>query len=158
MKITVFGTGYVGLVTGTCLADVGHEVLCVDVDEAKIAGLLRGVVPLYEPRLSALVEKNVAEGRLGFTTDPGRGVGFGILQLIAVGTPPDEDGSADLSHVLAAGQSEMPGRGREAAVRRHGAKAPQLRQLDALVVKRARHRSNAKRIQDACEHYPSSHV
>jgi len=101
MKITVFGTGYVGLVTGTCLADVGHEVLCVDVDEAKIAGLLRGVVPLYEPGLSALIEKNVAEGRLGFTTDAGRGVGFGSLQLIAVGTPPGEDGSADLSHVLA---------------------------------------------------------
>lgn len=101
MNITVFGTGYVGLVTGACFADVGHHVLCVDIDEAKIEGLRQGVVPIYEPGLEAMVKKSTLEGRLEFTTDPEAGVAFGVLQLIAVGTPPDEDGSADLSHVLA---------------------------------------------------------
>jgi UDPglucose 6-dehydrogenase len=101
MKITVFGTGYVGLVQGAVLADVGHEVLCVDIDAAKVARLREGIIPIYEPGLEDVVRKNHAEGRLDFTTDAGRGVGHGRIQVIAVGTPPDEDGSADLRHVLA---------------------------------------------------------
>src|SRR5690606_5301528 len=99
--ITIFGTGYVGLVTGTCLADVGHNILCVDVDAAKIEGLKNGVIPIYEPGLEPMVKRNVAEGRLHFTTDAAEAVKFGQLQFIAVGTPPDEDGSADLKYVLA---------------------------------------------------------
>ncbi|HEU0229233.1 MAG TPA: UDP-glucose/GDP-mannose dehydrogenase family protein, partial [Burkholderiaceae bacterium] len=101
MKITVFGSGYVGLVTGACLADGGHHVLCMDVDQAKVDGLRRGVVPIYEPGLEGLIQRNMADGRLGFTSDPAEAVAFGVLQFIAVGTPPDEDGSADLQHVLA---------------------------------------------------------
>lgn len=101
MKITIFGTGYVGLVTGACLADVGHEVLCVDIDEIKIAQLVKGVVPIYEPGLDDIVIRNVAQGRLNFTTNAEEAVHFGELQFIAVGTPPDEDGSADLQYVLA---------------------------------------------------------
>jgi len=101
MRIAVFGTGYVGLVTGACLADVGHEVMCVDVDEAKIEGLHRGVIPIYEPGLEPIVRSNHAEGRLDFTTDAAKAVEFGQLVFIAVGTPPDEDGSADLQYVLA---------------------------------------------------------
>ncbi|QEA40044.1 UDP-glucose/GDP-mannose dehydrogenase family protein [Pistricoccus aurantiacus] len=100
MKITIFGTGYVGLVTGTCLADAGHEVLCMDVDENKIARLKDGEIPIFEPGLESMVKSNVAGGRLDFTTDPVAAVGFGQLQFIAVGTPPDEDGSADLQYVL----------------------------------------------------------
>lgn len=100
MRITIFGTGYVGLVTGTCLADAGHEVMCMDVDHDKISGLKNGVVPIYEPGLEALIKQNVAEERLLFTTDPAEAVNFGTLQFIAVGTPPDEDGSADLKYVL----------------------------------------------------------
>jgi UDPglucose 6-dehydrogenase len=100
MRITVFGTGYVGLVQGAVLAEVGHDVLCVDVDEAKIEGLKAGRIPIYEPGLEDLVKKNHAEGRLGFTTDAAEGVAHGRIQFIAVGTPPDEDGSADLSYVL----------------------------------------------------------
>jgi UDPglucose 6-dehydrogenase len=101
MKITVFGTGYVGLVQGAVLADVGHDVLCIDIDETKVARLKDGIVPIYEPGLEEIVRKNHAEGRLGFTTDAAEGVAHGRVQFIAVGTPPDEDGSADLSHVLA---------------------------------------------------------
>ena len=101
MKITVFGTGYVGLVTGACLADAGHDVLCVDVDPAKVEALERGVIPIFEPGLEALVARNREEGRLGFTTDAAQGVAFGAMQFIAVGTPPDEDGSADMQYVLA---------------------------------------------------------
>jgi UDPglucose 6-dehydrogenase len=101
MKITVFGTGYVGLVTGSCLADVGHDVICMDVDEAKIETLKQGVIPIYEPGLEQLVKRNHAEGRLHFTADAATAVGFGALQFIAVGTPLDDDGSADLKHVLA---------------------------------------------------------
>jgi UDPglucose 6-dehydrogenase len=101
MKITVFGTGYVGLVTGACLADTGHEVLCVDVDPVKVDALERGDIPIYEPGLAALVARNREEGRLRFTTDATEGVAFGTLQFIAVGTPPDEDGSADMQYVLA---------------------------------------------------------
>jgi len=101
MKITIFGTGYVGLVTGTCLADVGHDVMCMDVDADKIARLHDGEIPIYEPGLEAMVAANVASGRLRFTTDPATAVAHGELQFIAVGTPPDEDGSADLKYVLA---------------------------------------------------------
>lgn len=101
MRITVFGTGYVGLVQGTVLAEVGHDVLCVDVDQAKVDGLKAGRIPIYEPGLEELVKKNHAEGRLNFTTDAAEGVRHGRIQFIAVGTPPDEDGSADLKYVLA---------------------------------------------------------
>ena len=101
MNITIFGTGYVGLVTGSCLADAGHNVLCVDVDETKVAALKKGQIPIYEPGLETMVARNVKEGRLAFTTDAAEGVNFGVLQFIAVGTPPDEDGSADMKYVLA---------------------------------------------------------
>ncbi|MDE2614998.1 MAG: UDP-glucose/GDP-mannose dehydrogenase family protein, partial [Burkholderiales bacterium] len=105
MKVTVIGTGYVGLVTGACLADMGNHVLCLDVDARKIELLQAGGIPIHEPGLERLVERNAAVGRLQFTTDVARAVGHGTLQLIGVGTPPDEDGSADLQHVLAAAQS-----------------------------------------------------
>jgi len=100
MNITVFGTGYVGLVTGTCLAEAGHHVICVDVDEQKIARLNQGIIPIYEPGLEAMVRHNGEDGRLTFTTDAAQAVQFGTLQFIAVGTPADEDGSADLQYVL----------------------------------------------------------
>ena len=100
MKITIYGSGYVGLVTGACLAQVGNHVLCVDVDPDKIARLERGDVPIYEPGLDKLVTENQQAGRLSFTLDAAEGVRHGLFQFIAVGTPPDEDGSADLRHVL----------------------------------------------------------
>ncbi len=100
MKVTVFGTGYVGLVQGAVLADVGHEVLCVDVDAAKVAALGAGQVALHEPGLQALVRSGLAAQRLAFTVDAAAGVAHGELVFLAVGTPPDEDGSADLRHVL----------------------------------------------------------
>ncbi|MFZ5594902.1 MAG: UDP-glucose dehydrogenase family protein [Pseudomonadota bacterium] len=105
MKITIFGSGYVGLVTGTCLADVGNDVLCIDIDERKIDMLKQGQIPIYEPGLEALVKSNAAAGRLNFTTDIAAGVAHGLFQFIAVGTPPDEDGSADLQYVLAVAKS-----------------------------------------------------
>ena len=105
MKITVIGTGYVGLVTGACMADVGNEVICLDIDERKINMLLRGLVPIHEPGLDEVVKRNVAAGRLNFTTDVARAVAFGTVQFIAVGTPPDEDGSADLQYVVASATS-----------------------------------------------------
>ena len=105
MKITVIGTGYVGLVTGTCLAEVGNEVLCLDVDPAKIDILKAGGIPIYEPGLEDMVKRNVAAGRLFFTTDIAESVSFGQIQFIAVGTPPDEDGSADLQYVVAAARN-----------------------------------------------------
>lgn len=101
MRVTIFGTGYVGLVTGACLAEVGNEVVCVDVDADKIAGLNRGEIPIYEPGLKALVLRNREAGRLQFTLDAAAAVAHGEVQFIAVGTPPDEDGSADLQYVLA---------------------------------------------------------
>lgn len=101
MKITIFGTGYVGLVTGTCLAEVGNEVMCMDIDQAKIDNLNKGVIPIYEPGLAAMVKENREAGRLQFTTDAVTAVKHGLFQFIAVGTPPDEDGSADLQYVLA---------------------------------------------------------
>ena len=100
MRVTMFGTGYVGLVTGTCLAEVGNDVYCVDVDAAKIAGLERGEMPIFEPNLAELVAENHAAKRLRFTTDAAQGIAHGQIVFIAVGTPPDEDGSADLRHVL----------------------------------------------------------
>ena len=105
MKVTIFGSGYVGLVSGACLADVGNEVVCVDIDQAKIDMLQRGEVPIYEPGLDQLVRSNQAAGRLSFTTDVAEGVAHGLFQFIAVGTPPDEDGSADLQYVLAVAAS-----------------------------------------------------
>src|SRR5271169_4243022 len=101
MRITIFGSGYVGLVSGACLADAGNHVLCVDVDDRKIAMLLKGEVPIHEPGLDALVKRNDDAGRLSFTSNAKEGVDHGLFQLIAVGTPPDEDGSADLRYVLA---------------------------------------------------------
>ncbi|KAA6183226.1 UDP-glucose/GDP-mannose dehydrogenase family protein [Thiohalocapsa marina] len=100
MNVTIFGSGYVGLVTGACLAEVGNHVLCVDVDQRKIDILNNDGVPIYEPGLEDLIRKNRAAGRLAFTTDPAQGIAHGLFQFIAVGTPPDEDGSADLRHVL----------------------------------------------------------
>ncbi len=105
MKITIVGTGYVGLVTGTCLSEVGNDVLCLDTDERKIAILRNGGVPIHEPGLEALIRRNEAAGRLRFTTDIAQAVDHGRVQFIAVGTPPDEDGSADLKYVLAAARN-----------------------------------------------------
>ena len=105
MKVTVVGTGYVGLVSGACLAEMGNDVVCLDVDAAKIAILQGGGIPIHEPGLDQVVARNVAAGRLSFTTDVARAVAHGMLQFIAVGTPPDEDGSADLQYVLAAARS-----------------------------------------------------
>ena len=105
MKITVIGTGYVGLVSGTCLAEVGNDVLCVDVDESKIATLNAGGIPIFEPGLEAMVARNRAAGRLRFSTDTAQGARHGEIQFIAVGTPPDEDGSADLTYVVQAARN-----------------------------------------------------
>ena len=105
MKITVIGTGYVGLVSGTCLAEVGNDVLCLDVDPAKIKTLEEGGIPIFEPGLQEMVRRNVAAGRLHFTTDVQRAAHFGNIQFIAVGTPPDEDGSADMQYVTAAARN-----------------------------------------------------
>lgn len=101
MKVTVFGIGYVGLVQAAVLAEVGHDVMCVDVDARKVENLKNGIIPIYEPGLTPLVKSNYAAGRLTFTTDAKSGVDHGEIQFIAVGTPPDEDGSADLQYVLA---------------------------------------------------------
>jgi UDPglucose 6-dehydrogenase len=105
MKVTVFGSGYVGLVTGACLAEVGNDVLCMDVDARKIEMLNQGKIPIFEPGLDMMVERNAAAGRLQFTTDAKQAVEHGLFQFIAVGTPPDEDGSADLQYVLAVAKS-----------------------------------------------------
>ena len=105
MKITMIGTGYVGLVTGTCLAEVGNDVLCVDVDARKIELLQRGGVPIHEPGLEPLIHRNVQAGRLHFTTDVDAAVDHASVQFIAVGTPPDEDGSADMRYVLEAARN-----------------------------------------------------
>src|SRR5512134_547452 len=102
MKIAVIGTGYVGLVTGTCFSETGHTVACLDRDETKIATLLAGGIPIYEPGLEELVRRNVRERRLSFTTSCPEAVAGADVVFIAVGTPPGENGDADLSHVLAA--------------------------------------------------------
>ena len=101
MRLTIFGSGYVGLVQGACMAEMGNHVVCYDIDADKIARLNRGEIPIYEPGLEAYIERNVEAGRLEFTTDVKQAVDHGLFQFIAVGTPPDEDGSADLKHVLA---------------------------------------------------------
>ncbi len=105
MRLTIFGSGYVGLVTGACFAEAGNNVLCVDVDERKVEMLRRGESPIFEPGLDELLKKNIAAGRISFTTDAAEGVKHGVFQFIAVGTPPDEDGSADLKYVLAVAES-----------------------------------------------------
>lgn len=105
MKVTIFGSGYVGLVTAACLADAGNHIVCVDVDRQKIAKLRRAQVPIHEPGLDELVQRNLAAGRLSFTDDANLGVQHGLFQMIAVGTPPEEDGSADLRHVLAVAET-----------------------------------------------------
>ena len=105
MKISIIGTGYVGLVTGACLAEVGNEVLCLDLDAVKISTLASGGMPIYEPGLKEMVQRNVAAGRLSFTSDVETSVDFGDIQFIAVGTPADQDGSADLQYVLAAARN-----------------------------------------------------
>ena len=105
MKITVIGTGYVGLVTGACLSEMGNHVVCLDLDASRIAALNQGQLPIHEPGLLDVVLRNARAGRLEFTTDTDKAVAHGMLQFIAVGTPPNEDGSADLQHVLAAARS-----------------------------------------------------
>ncbi|KUJ82435.1 UDP-glucose/GDP-mannose dehydrogenase family protein [Microbulbifer flavimaris] len=105
MKVTIFGTGYVGLVTGACLAEVGHHVMCMDVDVNKIDRLKDGLIPIYEPGLEPIVKSNIESGNLLFTTSTEEAVNHGQVQIIAVGTPPDEDGSADLQYVLAVAES-----------------------------------------------------
>ena len=105
MKVTVIGSGYVGLVSGACLAEMGNDVLCLDIDPRKIAMLERGEVPIHEPGLEDMIRRNAAAGRMRFTTDAARAAAHGTLQFIAVGTPPDEDGSADLQYVIAAARS-----------------------------------------------------
>ena len=105
MKITVIGTGYVGLVSGACLAEVGNEVLCLDLDAEKIRILESGGIPIHEPGLLDMVGRNRAAGRLRFTTDVAAAVEHGLLQFIAVGTPPNEDGSADLQYVVTAART-----------------------------------------------------
>jgi UDPglucose 6-dehydrogenase len=105
MKVTIFGSGYVGLVTGACLAEVGNDVVCIDIDQAKIDNLKKGIVPIYEPDLDKMILTNQQAGRIKFTTDIKEAVAHGVFQFIAVGTPPDEDGSADLKYVLAVAQS-----------------------------------------------------
>jgi len=105
MRLTIFGSGYVGLVTGACMAEMGNHVICVDIDQAKIDRLNAGEVPIYEPGLDDYIHRNQEAGRLEFTSDIKKGVDHGLFQFIAVGTPPDEDGSADLQHVLAVANS-----------------------------------------------------
>jgi len=105
VKITVFGSGYVGLVTGACFAEAGNHVVCVDIDEGKVARLQQGEIPIHEPGLDELVRRNQEKGRLRFTTSAEEGIAHGLFQFIAVGTPPEEDGSADLSHVLSVAET-----------------------------------------------------
>jgi UDPglucose 6-dehydrogenase len=119
MHIAVVGTGYVGLVVGACLAESGNDVVCCDIDAAKIARLNAGEIPIYEPGLEVLVERNLGEGRLHFTTEVGAAVAEAEIIFIAVGTPPGEDGSADLKHVLAVAETigtHMPAEGPEKIV------------------------------------------
>ena len=101
MRLTIFGSGYVGLVTGACMAETGNHVVCYDIDETKISKLNKGEVPIYEPGLDAYIQRNREAGRLEFTSDVKKAVDHGLFQFIAVGTPPDGDGAADLRHVLA---------------------------------------------------------
>jgi UDPglucose 6-dehydrogenase len=105
VKVTIFGSGYVGLVTGACFAEAGNHVVCVDIDAGKVERLQRGEIPIHEPGLDEIVRRNQEKGRLKFTTSAEDGIAHGLFQFIAVGTPPDEDGSADLSHVLSVAET-----------------------------------------------------
>ena len=105
MKVCVIGGGYVGLVAGAGFAEIGHEVRCVDIDKNKIDALNRGEIPIYEPGLDELVERNTQNGHLSFSTELGQGIAFGDVVIIAVGTPEKEDGSADLTYILSAAQT-----------------------------------------------------
>ncbi|HIE55650.1 MAG TPA: UDP-glucose/GDP-mannose dehydrogenase family protein, partial [Chromatiaceae bacterium] len=105
MKVTIYGSGYVGLVTGACLADVGNYVLCVDIDKEKVAALKQGELPIFEPGLKETIYNAAGDGRIDFTTDQVKAVEYAELQIIAVGTPPDEDGSADLQYVLSVAET-----------------------------------------------------
>ena len=116
MNVTMFGTGYVGLVTGTCFAEMGNDVLCVDIDPKKVAELERGIVGIHEPGLEPMVRSNVAAGRLAFTTDPKRGVEHGEILFIAVGTPQAEDGSWPGAMVVAFGPKKVAFKGRATCV------------------------------------------
>ena len=107
MRVTVFGTGYVGLVTGTCLAEVGNQVVCVDIDAAKVDGLNQGVIPIYEPGLEELVLANHAGGRITFTTETSNSIDHGEVIFIAVGTPPLPSGKANLSYVETVARREL---------------------------------------------------
>ena len=118
MKVTVVGTGYVGLVTGACLSEMGNHVVCLDIDELKIRLLNDGGIPIHEPGLKEMVHRNVAAGRLQFTTDVALAVGHGTMQFIGVGTPPDEDGSADLQYVVAASIARCSAASRRSTPRR----------------------------------------
>ena len=124
MKITIIGSGYVGLVSGACLAELGNDVVCLDVDPLKIEILNNGGVTIYEPGLEEVIKSNVASGRLRFTTDIAESVAHGLVQMIAVGTPSGEDGSADLQYVIAAARAI--GRGAAHAKLIHVASAAQL--------------------------------
>ena len=112
MNVTIYGSGYVGLVTAACLAQVGNNVLCVDIDPERIKKLQQCIVPIHEPGLQELIQSNVEATRIEFTLDANAGIEHGLFQFIAVGTPPDEDGSADLQHVLKVaetiGQGQRP--------------------------------------------------
>ena len=140
MKIAVIGSGYVGLVVGACLAETGNDVTCADVDQAKIDGLRQNVLPIYEPGLDSLVERNQQQGRLRFTTDVGRAVSTAEVVFIAVGTPPDEDGSADLRHVLAVADTIGAQMTREiVVVTKSTVPVGTAAKVAAAVSKRARH-------------------
>ncbi|MEO6366013.1 MAG: nucleotide sugar dehydrogenase, partial [Luteimonas sp.] len=116
MRVSLFGTGYVGLVTGACLAEVGHHVVCVDIDADRIAGLLRGEIPIYEPGLAPMVKAHHAAGGLEFTTDAAYAIAHADIIFIAVGTPPDEHGGADLKYVLAVAKTIGEHLGRHALI------------------------------------------
>jgi UDPglucose 6-dehydrogenase len=105
MRLTIFGSGYVGLVTGVCFAEAGNNVLCVDIDERKVALLQAGESPIFEPGLTEMLRRNIAAKRLSFSADPAEGVRHGLFQFIAVGTPPDQDGAADLKYVVAVAEA-----------------------------------------------------
>ena len=130
MKVTVFGIGYVGLVQAAVLAEVGHDVMCVDVDEAKVTNLKNGVIPIFEPGLAPLVKENYEAGRLTFTTNAIQGIEHGEIQFIAVGTPPDEDGSADLKYVTAVARTIADLEGSPTIQSPHLAEAIGYRNLD----------------------------
>jgi UDPglucose 6-dehydrogenase len=140
MKIAIIGTGYVGLVTGTCLAESGNQVVCVDIDAAKIARLTRGEIPIYEPGLAELVERNLRAGRLSFTTDTGAAAGASEVVFLAVGTPPGEDGAADLRHLFAAAETVARGiTGSTLLVTKSTVPVGTARRLLSLVHQRAEH-------------------